>query len=108
MIEVKSDNELRTKLNAASNSSRLAVVYFTATWCGPSVYTDPVFERLASRNTKVVFLKVDIDEVREAAAEWEISSIPSFYLAKGGRVVDKVVDIDINSLQQKIAQHAAS
>ncbi|XP_047946560.1 TPR repeat-containing thioredoxin TDX-like [Salvia hispanica] len=63
--------DLKIRLNAA------AIVYFTATWC---VHIGPLYTKLASKYPKTVFLKVDIDEAHEAAAEWQITSIPIFYL----------------------------
>lgn len=61
---------------------------------------------LAGKYPKVVFLKVDIDEARDAAAEWNISSVPSFFFVKNGREVDKMVGADKSTLERKIAQHA--
>ncbi|KAI3454355.1 hypothetical protein Pfo_011018 [Paulownia fortunei] len=106
VIGIHSASELKIKLNAASKTSRLAIIYFTATWCGPCRFIAPVFSSLAGKYPKVVFLKVDIDEVRDAAAEWNISSVPSFFFIKNGREVDKIVGADKNSLEKKIAQHA--
>ncbi|KAL0441168.1 UNVERIFIED_CONTAM: TPR repeat-containing thioredoxin TDX [Sesamum radiatum] len=106
VIGVHSASELKTKLNAASKTSRLALIYFTATWCGPCRFISPVFSSLAGKYPKVVFLKVDIDGARDAAAEWNISSVPSFFFVKNGREVDKMVGADKSTLEKKIAQHA--
>ncbi|KAL0417297.1 UNVERIFIED_CONTAM: TPR repeat-containing thioredoxin TDX [Sesamum latifolium] len=106
VIGIHSASELKTKLNAASKTSRLALIYFTATWCGPCRFISPVFSSLAGKYPKVVFLKVDIDEARDAAAEWNISSVPSFFFVKNGREVDKIVGADKSTLERKIAQHA--
>lgn len=93
-------------MSAAAKTSRLAILYFTATWCGPCRVIAPVFSSLASNYPKAVFLKVDIDEVRDAAAEWNISSVPSFFFVKNGKEIDKIVGADKSSLEKKIAQHA--
>ncbi|KAG8378676.1 hypothetical protein BUALT_Bualt07G0010100 [Buddleja alternifolia] len=106
VIRIHSASELRFKLNAASTLFRLAIVYFTAAWCGPCRYTSPIYASLAGKYPKVVFLKVDIDEAMDVAAKWNVPSIPSFFFSKNDRVVDKVVEIDMNSLEKKIAQHA--
>ncbi|KAK6123617.1 hypothetical protein DH2020_042649 [Rehmannia glutinosa] len=53
-----------------------------------------------------VLKDVDIDEASDAAAEWNISSVPSFFFIKNGKEVDKVVGADKDSLEKKIAQHA--
>ncbi|KAF2317529.1 hypothetical protein GH714_023983 [Hevea brasiliensis] len=78
VIGIHSTSELETKLNAASRTSRLAILYFTATWCGPCRYISPLFTNLATKYPKTVFLKVDIDEARDVAAKWNISSVPTF------------------------------
>lgn len=66
----------------------------------------PLYESLASKHPKVVFLKVDIDELRDVAARWNISSVPSFFFIKNGEEVDKVVGADKSGLEKKIALYA--
>ncbi|XP_038686869.1 TPR repeat-containing thioredoxin TDX isoform X2 [Tripterygium wilfordii] len=105
VIGIHSTSELDTKLNAASRASRLAILYFTATWCGPCRVISPLFTSLAAKYPKVVFLKVDIDEARDVAARWNISSVPSFFFIKNGKEVDKIVGADKSALKSKIEQH---
>ncbi|XP_042011961.1 TPR repeat-containing thioredoxin TDX-like [Salvia splendens] len=106
VILIHSGSDLDEKLDAASKASRLSVLYFTATWCGPCLYVGPVFTSLAAKYPKVVFLKVDIDKARQVAFEWDISSIPTFFFIRNGEEVDQLVTVDKNALEQKIAQHA--
>lgn len=40
------------------------MVHFSAYWCMPSIAMDPFFEELASTYQDVIFLKVDVDEVK--------------------------------------------
>lgn len=40
------------------------MVHFSAYWCVPSIAMDPFFEELASTYQDVLFLKVDVDEVK--------------------------------------------
>lgn len=93
-------------LNAASRSSRLAVQYFTATWCGPCRMISPLYTSLAAKYPKVVFLKVDIDEARDAAARWNVSSVPTFFFIRNGKEIEKVVGADKGSLEKKISLYA--
>ncbi|KAK4479397.1 hypothetical protein RD792_014910 [Penstemon davidsonii] len=106
VIGIHSASELKTKLNAASKTSRLSIIYFTATWCGPCRYVSPVYTSLAGKYPKVVFLKADIDDARDAAAEYNVSSVPCFFFMKNGKEIDKVVGADKNLLEKTIAQHA--
>jgi suppressor of tumorigenicity protein 13 len=66
----------------------------------------PIFTSLAAKYPKVVFLKVDIDEARDVASSWNISSVPTFYFTKNDKEIDKVVGADKNGLERKIEQHA--
>lgn len=106
VMGIHSASEFETKLNAATRALRLVILYFTATWCGPCRFISPLFTNLASKYTKVVFLKVDIDEARDVATRWNIGSVPTFFFIKNGKEVDKVVGADKSALERKIAQHA--
>ncbi|KAH7852810.1 hypothetical protein Vadar_029467 [Vaccinium darrowii] len=106
VIGIHSASELEKMLNAASRSSRLAVLYFTATWCGPCRMISPLYTSLAAKYPKIVFLKVDIDEARDAAARWNISSVPTFFFVRNGKEIDEVVGADKDSLEKKISLYA--
>ncbi|KAL9224367.1 hypothetical protein vseg_000405 [Gypsophila vaccaria] len=106
VISSHSKTELEKKLTAAAKLDRLVILYFTATWCGPCRAISPVYSNLAAKFPHVVFLKIDIDEVRDAASQWNVSSVPTFFFVKNGKEMDKVVGADKNSLEMKIAQYA--
>ncbi|CAI0400319.1 unnamed protein product [Linum tenue] len=108
VMGIHSTGELDTKLNAASRASRLAVLYFTATWCGPCRVISPLFTSLAEKYPKVAFLKADIDEARDVAGRWNISSVPTFFFIRKGKEIDQVVGADKNGLERKLQQHAAA
>ncbi|XP_004503257.2 TPR repeat-containing thioredoxin TDX isoform X2 [Cicer arietinum] len=107
VIGIHSVGELETKLSAASKTSRLAILYFTATWCGPCRYISPLYTSLAEKYQKVVFLKVDIDEAVDVAARWKVNSVPTFFFVKNGKEIDSVVGADKNTLERKIAQYSS-
>ncbi|KAK9091488.1 hypothetical protein Sjap_024665 [Stephania japonica] len=103
---IHSNTELESKFKAASSLFRLVILYFTATWCGPCRFVSPLYESLAAKYPKVVFLKVDIDEGRDMAGRWQVSSVPSFFFIKNGKEIDKLVGADKSGLEKKISQYA--
>ncbi|KAJ3705814.1 hypothetical protein LUZ61_009519 [Rhynchospora tenuis] len=106
VIVVRSQYDLTTRLNAASNASRLSILYFTATWCGPCRVMAPLFEKLAQKHPQIVFLKLDIDQLGSVAQEWNVTSVPTFFFVKNGKTVDTVRGADNNGLERTIALHA--
>jgi thioredoxin 1 len=67
----------------------LVLVDFHAEWCGPCKMTDPIIEELSKEMKDVAFAKVDVDQEGEIAQEYNVSSIPSFFIFKDGKVVSQ-------------------
>ena len=102
---VESWNE---QLEKANISKKLVVVDFTASWCGPCRFIAPILAEIAKKLPQVVFLKVDIDELKSVAEDWAIEAMPTFIFLKEGSIIDKVVGARKDELQQKIALHSAA
>lgn len=65
------------------------LVDFWATWCGPCKTLGPLLEKLvADYNGAFVLAKVDVDAEQELAAAFQIRSVPTVMLVKGGQLVD--------------------
>ncbi|KAG5104571.1 hypothetical protein JHK82_041541 [Glycine max] len=89
-------------VNQAYNQNTPVVVHFTASWCMPSVAMTPVFEELASSYPEVLFLTVDVDEVKEVATKMDVKAMPTFLLLKDGAAVDKVVGANPEEIKKRI------
>ena len=65
------------------------LVDFWATWCGPCKTLGPILEKLAGEyNGSFRLAKVDVDKEQEIAAAFQIRSVPTVFLVKGGQIVD--------------------
>ena len=91
------------QFNEAIKSSKLVVVDFYATWCGPCKMIAPLVERFANEYTDAEFYKVDVDELGQVAQQQEVSAMPTILFFKNGQVIDKIVGANPNALKQKIA-----
>lgn len=91
------------EFNTAIQSSKLVVVDFFATWCGPCKMIAPLLERFSAEYTDAEFYKLDVDELGAVAQEQEVSAMPTIIFYKNGAVVDKIIGANPNALKQKIA-----
>ena len=65
------------------------LVDFWATWCGPCKTLGPILEKLAGEyNGAFLLAKVDVDQEQQLAAAFQIRSVPTVMLLKGGQLVD--------------------
>ena len=67
-----------------ASKTKTVVVDFFADWCGPCKMIMPQFEEAAETNQDVIFVKVNVDDSKELAQKYEVSSIPAFISFKDG------------------------
>ena len=68
------------------------LVDFWATWCGPCRMLAPVIEEIANESAgKVKVGKVNVDDERELALEYGVSSIPTVMVFQNGEVKETSV-----------------
>ena len=75
----------------AVRGEKPVLVDFWATWCGPCMMLAPVMEALEPEVPGVKFCKVNVDDERDLAMEFQIESIPTLLCVKGGKAVKRLV-----------------
>jgi len=106
VIHIESTEQFKTEI---LESPRLSIVDFRAERCGPCRMLGPIMEQLANEHKDVTIAKVNVDEQRELANTFQVSSIPVVFFIKNGEVVDHVVGANpANVYKEKIAEHSAA
>ncbi|KAM3279009.1 hypothetical protein ACQJBY_046355 [Aegilops geniculata] len=90
------------------NASKLMVIDFSASWCGPCRFIEPAFKEMASRFADALFVKIDVDELAEVAKTFRVEAMPTFVLVKGGQEVSRVVGAKKDELDRKIKTFISS
>jgi thioredoxin 1 len=67
------------------------LVDFWAPWCGPCRVVAPVLEEIAGEREDLRIVKLNIDENQQTAARFQVLSIPTMILFKGGQPVKTVI-----------------
>ncbi|WP_297433402.1 thioredoxin TrxC [Sulfurimonas sp.] len=90
------------------NSDIPVIIDFWAPWCGPCKMMAPNFERAATNfPLKALFAKVNTENEQNLGARFNIRSIPTIIVFKGGREVERVSGtLDVNALGSLAAKYA--
>lgn len=87
-------------------ASKPVVIDVYATWCGPCQHMAPFFEELAQQYaSSYIFAKLNVDEAREIAIEYNVSSVPTFLFLKNGQLIDSIIGyMPKDDLENKIKE----
>ncbi len=74
------------------NSSVPVLVDFFAAWCGPCKMMAPVLDEVSQEvGNKAAVYKVDVDQEMALAQQFNIMSVPTMIVFKGGKPVQQFV-----------------
>ncbi len=87
------DTDFQTEVIEASKSHPV-MVDFWADWCRPCHMLAPTVAGIANDYTgKLKVVKLNVDENVNAAGRYNIRSIPTLLIFKGGQVADQIVGV---------------
>ncbi len=89
------------------DSQKAALVDFWAAWCGPCQIIAPIVREIANQyQEKITVGKVNVDEVPQIAAQYNIMSIPTLIIFKKGKIVDRIIGaVAKEYIEEKIKAH---
>jgi len=72
------------------SSTKPVIIDAYASWCGPCMYMKPIFEELSKELAdKYLFAELNVDDAREVAIQYGVSSVPTFIFIKDGVIKAK-------------------
>jgi thioredoxin 1 len=73
-------------------SEKPIMVDFWAEWCGPCRAVSPILDQIATEHSeKIDVVKLNVDLNPETAMKYQITSIPTMKVFRGGEVVKTVI-----------------
>ncbi|KAG0015945.1 hypothetical protein BGZ81_011468 [Podila clonocystis] len=103
MKSISSQAELNSTLSSAG--SKLVVVDFFATWCGPCKTLAPILDGLERKHTSTIFAKVDVDVAQDCSQRYSVTSMPTILFFKNKSEVGRVVGADVGKIQSYIKSY---
>jgi thioredoxin 1 len=103
------EDKLDLKKLLDNHASGKAILYFTASWCGPCKAIAPTFSSIAAANAdaKILFVKIDVDDNAAAAEQHAIRAVPTFMSLSGGKVIKTFSGANVEALKTAVAELAA-
>lgn len=76
------------------NTNQTVLIDFWASWCGPCKMLSPIIDELAQEvSSDVKICKLNVDDERELAMEFQVRSIPTLVIIRDGKVVTTSVGV---------------
>lgn len=75
------------------NSDKVVLVDFWASWCAPCRMLSPIVDQVAEELTDIKVAKVNIDDEQDLALQYNVMSIPTLLVFKGGQLVKRSVGV---------------
>jgi len=89
-----------------SHPQKITFVDFWAPWCGPCKMMGPIVEEIAKELPDIAVGKLNVDDCQDIAQKYNILSIPTFMIFKGGHVLDQFAGaMSKETLMERLQKH---
>ncbi|XP_058025152.1 uncharacterized protein LOC131191241 [Ahaetulla prasina] len=104
MVKIVGDlTEFRAELSNAG--TKLIVVDFSATWCGPCKMIKPFFHSMVEKYPDVVFIEIDVDDAQDVASHCDVKCMPTFQFYKNNEKVHEFSGANKEKLEEAIKKY---
>ncbi len=104
LVSELTESEFTQVIN--EKKSPLIIVDFFAEWCMPCQMMAPIIARLAEKNPKAKFCKINVDNAAKLSDEYEISTIPCIIFFKDGKEIDRIAEaVGEEKLSEKVRDY---
>ena len=83
-------------------SSQKVLIDFYADWCGPCKMMGPVVEEIAEEHSDVKVVKINVDNAEDIAIKYQIMSIPTLIVVKGGQEVNRSIGLISKEIRKEL------
>lgn len=105
MLTISNYDDLLDK--SRKDPSKLFVIDFKASWCGPCKLIHPYIEELSKSYNDVNFVEIDVDdsEHEKTVDVFGISAMPTFLFYKNNQVLDTVCGANKKEILNKLIKN---
>lgn len=73
------------------HSEKPVLLDFWASWCGPCRMVSPTIDEIAGERDDIKVGKINVDEQPELAGAFQVMSIPTLVVMKGGKIANRAM-----------------